>query len=278
VLIFVLAMAGAALSAWAAKRPRAARAVVPGTVVRWNAPGATACVVAGRVWASHGETCFFPIDLLAKGTVRLERMRGEHRDVVTVKVGAYPYPEQRLTVDDRLVHLSPADEARAAREAERVTPLWQRESPPRFDLPLRPPLAELPAGGHFGARRVLNNEPRSPHTGVDYSVPAGTPVLAVADGVVVLAEEHFFSGQSVYIDHGGGLVSCYFHLSRTAVKPGAEVRAGEEVGRVGATGRATGPHLHFAVRWHGARINPAVLLGPPAALRSLDGSSTSGVE
>lgn len=270
VLIVALAMLGAGWSAWAAKRPRAANGVVPGTVVRWSATGTTSCAVAGRVWEPRGDACFFPIDLLAKGTLRLERTRGEHRDVVTVKVGAYPYPEQRLTVDDRMVHLSPADEARAAREAARVTPLWQRETQLHFELPLRPPLAELPAGGHFGARRVLNNEPRSPHAGVDYSAPAGTPVLAVADGIVVLAEEHFFSGQSIYIDHGGGLISCYFHLSLTAVKPGAEVRGGEEVGRVGATGRATGPHLHFAVRWHGARINPVVLLGPLAAIPSLD--------
>jgi murein DD-endopeptidase MepM/ murein hydrolase activator NlpD len=222
------------------------------------------------VWAPQGDTCYFPVDLLAKGTLRLERKRGAERDTATVKVGAYPYPEQRLTVDDRMVHLSPADEARAAREAERVAPLWQRETRARFALPLRPPLAELPAGGHFGARRVLNNEPRSPHAGVDYSTLAGTPVLAVADGVVVLAEEHFFSGQSVYVDHGGGLISCYFHLSRTDVKTGDEVRGGGTLGAVGATGRAPGPHLHFAVRWHGARVNPAVLLGRPAAILALE--------
>ena len=81
--------------------------------------------------------------------------------------------------------------------------------------------------------------------------------------------EFFFSGRSVFLDHGDGLISMYFHLSRRSVAAGDEVKRGQEIGRVGATGRATGPHLHFGVRWHGARVDPALLLGPPAEIRTL---------
>lgn len=93
-------------------------------------------------------------------------------------------------------------------------------------------------------------------------------MLAPADGVVVLAEEQFFAGRAVYLDHGDGLISMSFHLSEIAVAEGQEVKRGQLIGRVGATGRVTGPHLHFGLRWRGARIDPAALLGEPAALPS----------
>jgi murein DD-endopeptidase MepM/ murein hydrolase activator NlpD len=240
--------------------------VRPGGIVRWRADGATACAAAGRTWAPIGGACFFPVDLLATGTLRLETAVAGSKAALTVRVAPYPYPEQRLTVDDRMVHLSPEDEARAAREAEQVRPLWALEGAPRFTLPLGKPLAKLPQGGRFGARRVFNGEPRSPHSGVDYKATTGTPVLAVADGRVALAAGHFFGGNSVYVDHGGGLVTVAMHLSRMAVKQGDEVKRGQVIGAVGATGRVTGPHLHFAARWHGARVDPALLFGPVAEI------------
>ena len=243
--------------------------VRPGGIVRWDAAGVTACAAAGRTWAPVGGSCFFPVDLLATGQLRFEATVAGGVAAVTVRVAAYPYPEQRLTVDDRMVHLSAADEARAAREGEAVAALWPLEGEARFTLPLAGPLAELPEGGRFGARRVFTGEPRSPHAGVDYRAASGTPVLAVADGRVVLAAEHFFGGNSVYLFHGDGLVSVYMHLSRIAVKEGDEVSRGQTIGAVGATGRVTGPHLHFAVRWHGARVDPALLLGPVSALPEL---------
>jgi murein DD-endopeptidase MepM/ murein hydrolase activator NlpD len=243
--------------------------VRPGGIVRWRADGATACAAAGRTWAPIEGTCYFPVDLLAAGSLRLELTVGGAVAGVTVRVAAYPYPEQRLTVDDTMVHLSPEDEARAAREAEQVRPLWALEGEPRFTLPLGPPLARLPEGGRFGARRVFNGEPRSPHAGADYKAMTGTPVLAVADGRVALAAEHFFGGNSVYVDHGGGLVTVAMHLSRMAVKTGDKVKRGQVIGEVGATGRVTGPHLHFAVRWHGARVDPALPLGPVSAIPEL---------
>jgi murein DD-endopeptidase MepM/ murein hydrolase activator NlpD len=251
-------------AAWAA-----APTVTPGTVVRWPGAEIEACAAAGRSWAPTGDACFFPVDLLASGSLRLERRRAGRSESLTVRIGPYPYPEQRLEVEDRMVNLSAEDLARVERENREVALLWQRESPPRFSLPLAAPLASLPTGGRFGARRVFNDQPRSPHGGADYSVPAGTPVLAAEGGVAALVADHFFSGNSVYLDHGGGLITMYFHLARVDVAAGQRVARGAPLGVVGSTGRATGPHLHFGVRWHGARVDPALLLGPVAAIRTL---------
>ena len=114
------------------------------------------------------------------------------------------------------------------------------------------------AASASGASSTASRAARTP--GRTTARTTGTPVLAAAPGVVALAEEHFFGGNSVFIDHGDGLFTMYLHLSEILVKPGQEVRAGDRVGLVGATGRASGPHLHFGVRWRGARIDPAVLL------------------
>jgi murein DD-endopeptidase MepM/ murein hydrolase activator NlpD len=245
----------------------AAPVITPGTVVRWPGAQLEACAAGGRSWEPADDACFFPVDLLASGSLWLERRRAGRSESLTVRVDRYPYPEQRLEVEDRMVNLSAADLARVEQENREVAALWSRESPPRFALPFSAPLASLPAGGRFGARRVFNGQPRSPHGGADYSVPAGTPVLAAGDGVAVLVADHFFSGNSVYVDHGGGLITMYFHLSRVDVEAGQPVARGAPLGTVGSTGRATGPHLHFGVRWHGARVDPALLLGPVAAIR-----------
>jgi murein DD-endopeptidase MepM/ murein hydrolase activator NlpD len=158
------------------------------------------------------------------------------------------------------VDLSAKDLARVERENREIAALWGRRGARRFSLPLAPPLEPLPAGGRFGSRRVINGQPRSPHGGADYTIAAGTPVRAAADGTVALVGDHFFGGRSVFVDHGDGLLTMYFHLSRVDVQAGQELRRGETLGAVGATGRATGPHLHFGVRWRGARVDPAQLL------------------
>jgi len=241
--------------------------VEPGTVVRWPGEGVTECSAGGRSWFPLSEGCVYPIDLLTPaGTLTLARERHGVPESLTVEVADYPYPEQRLTVPEETVHLSADDEARAERERALVDALWARRGPVRFTLPLHPPLNPMPEAASFGARRVLNGEPRSPHTGVDLRAAAGTPVHAAADGTVVLAADHFFSGRSVYVDHGGGLVTMYFHLATMKVAEGDEVRRGQVIGTVGATGRATGPHLHFGLRWLGARIEPTELFGPPSAI------------
>jgi len=114
--------------------------------------------------------------------------------------------------------------------------------------------------GGFGTRSVFNGQPRSPHSGVDFGSKAGTPVVAPAGGVVTLAEPLFFTGSTVVIDHGLGLYSLLAHLSTFAVKEGERVRRGQVVGFAGATGRVTGPHLHWSVRLNGARVDPLSLI------------------
>lgn len=244
--------------------------VTPGGVVRWSAPETTACTHQERTWAPLDGVCYFPVDLLATGRLTFEHTRAGRPEQASVRVAPYPYPEQHLKVPEKMVDLSPEDQARVARENARIASLWQRETTPRFTLPLAPPLPAPLRGERFGARRVFNDKPRSPHNGIDYKAPAGTAVTAVADGVVVMAENHFFGGNSVYVDHGNGLISMSFHLRGLVVRSGQEVRRGEVIGHVGATGRATGPHLHFGVRWHGARIDPNLLFAPPERLPSLE--------
>lgn len=259
--------AAAALGLAAAAPPAAEVTVAPGAVVRWPAPGIERCQLADRVFAPRQEeatsVCYLPIDLLATGTLRATRIVGDRTEELSLRVGAYPYAVQRLTITDtRRVDPEPADLERIERESARVAPLWLLDGPPRADLPFRAPLEKPPAAGRFGAKRILNGQPRSPHAGADYAVPQGTPVLAAADGEVKLAEEHFFSGNAIYLDHGDGLVTMYFHLHEIFVQPGQRVTRGAVIGTVGSTGRSTGPHLHFAARWRGARVDPMLLLQP----------------
>jgi murein DD-endopeptidase MepM/ murein hydrolase activator NlpD len=117
--------------------------------------------------------------------------------------------------------------------------------------------------GVFGSVRIMNGQPRNPHNGEDIGAPLGTDVAATNDGVVRLAVDHIFSGRGVYIDHGLGFYSMYFHLSDVLVKEGEIVKTGQIIGRVGTTGRATGPHLHWGVKLNGARVNPYALLDLP---------------
>jgi murein DD-endopeptidase MepM/ murein hydrolase activator NlpD len=112
----------------------------------------------------------------------------------------------------------------------------------------------------FGVERVFNGSVQSTHQGLDFRVPSGTSVAAVNRGRVILAQPLFFEGNCVVIDHGQGLLTLYLHLSKFSVKEGDEVKKGQEIGRSGGTGRATGPHLHLALRWQGVYLNPQVLL------------------
>jgi murein DD-endopeptidase MepM/ murein hydrolase activator NlpD len=117
--------------------------------------------------------------------------------------------------------------------------------------------------GIFGSVRIMNGQPRNPHNGEDIGAPLGTDVAATNDGVVRLTVDHVFSGKGVFVDHGLGFYSMYFHLSEVLVKDGDLVKAGQIIGKVGATGRATGPHLHWGVKINGARVNPYALLDLP---------------
>ncbi len=268
-------IAAAVLSVAAAPEPanqsgQPALETPPGTVVRWTDPETTSCSLGDDTWEPVGDTCWFAIDLLAEpGPLTVRRWRGDASDEVTIAVGGYPYPEQRLTVEERMVH-PPADQVDRIRdEQRRLERLWERDGPALFELPLEPPLDPMPAARSFGSRRILNGESRSPHGGIDLSADTGTQVRAAAAGTVVLADELYFSGNAVVVDHGGRLFTTYFHLSEIAVAEGDPVVPGHILGTVGATGRATGPHLHFGVRWRGARIDPMLLLTDPREVRAI---------
>ncbi|MEP6995250.1 MAG: M23 family metallopeptidase [Acidobacteriota bacterium] len=180
-----------------------------------------------------------------------------------LKVASGRFPEQKLTVDPAYVEPPPSEKERIERERAEVGRVWAAAPTARrwsegFRLPVDAPLRP-----NFGAKRVFNGQPRSRHNGVDLAAPPGAPVTAPAAGTVVLAEEMYFSGGTVILDHGGGLFTTYFHLSRIDVKAGDRAAAGARIGAVGATGRATGPHLHWGARLHGARVNPLDLLKLP---------------
>ncbi|MFQ5792617.1 MAG: M23 family metallopeptidase [Acidobacteriota bacterium] len=168
---------------------------------------------------------------------------------------------QQLSVAQRFVDLSSKDLERARRESRRLKRIFASVTPERLWWgEFRLPLEGSEASGSFGRRRVLNGQPRSPHSGEDFPAPSGTAVRATNRGRVVLAEELFFSGNSVVLDHGFGLYSFYGHLESISVEAGRIVAAGDLLGRVGATGRVTGPHLHWATRLNAARVNPLDLL------------------
>jgi murein DD-endopeptidase MepM/ murein hydrolase activator NlpD len=213
-------------------------------------------------------------DRLAFSGVDLDVESGVHRLDVTLRgadgaistralelrIEAKEYPLEELEVEPKYVEPPPEVSARIARESAALKALWQTASPEiLFDGSVQRPLPGV-KGRNFGRRRVFNGEPRSPHSGTDLSAPQGTPVQAAAGGVVALADDHYFSGRIVVLDHGGGIYTAYAHLSQIDVAAGDSVRAGQTIGRVGATGRVTGAHLHWGARAGGARVNPDSLL------------------
>jgi hypothetical protein len=170
------------------------------------------------------------------------------------------FPVQRLTLPETMVDLDPATERRAVSEGERLRTLYHTITPERLwrGRFTRPVAGTEPPTG-FGARRIINGKPRAPHSGADYAAERGTPVVAANSGRVALVADFFFPGRLVVLDHGLGLYTLYFHLDSVAVTEGDVVDRGQRVGAVGATGRATGPHLHFGAQLAGSRIDPVSL-------------------
>jgi len=173
---------------------------------------------------------------------------------VAVKEGHFA--TENLRVEKQFVEPDPEQIARAKEEGDRLHAIFDRTTPERlWRGRFRIPLDGVTTGGNFGRRRILNGEPHSPHTGVDFPAPTGTPVHAAQRGRVVLAESLFFSGNTVIVDHGLGIYTFYGHLSAFSVKLGDLVESGTVLGKVGATGRVTGPHLHWGLTVNKARVN-----------------------
>lgn len=246
-----------------------------GGVARWASETAASCGMDGATWQALDGACYYPIDLeRAPGTIEIARWLPE-KDIekAWLVIKEKEYELQEIDIDDTFVHLSAENMERHQEEQGKIRAvLAERSGEPRFTLPLGAPVnPPVPEARDFGARRVYNGEPRSPHSGSDFSVGVGNPVLAVADGKVVLTGDHFFAGNSVYLYHGDGLVSVYFHLSEIAVEEGQEVSKGDTVAKVGETGRTTGPHLHLGFSWKGAWVDPVDLLGSAEDLPAVSG-------
>ncbi|MFQ5779811.1 MAG: M23 family metallopeptidase [Nitrospiria bacterium] len=182
------------------------------------------------------------------------------RQRVTIEVVSASFGVQRLTLPKKMVDLDPATLIRVKKEQKRLKGAFGKSTGERLWRETFVVPAEGKKQGTFGRRRFLNGKPRNPHTGEDISAPEGTSVLATNSGKVVLVGDFFFNGRSVVIDHGLGLFSMYFHLLDATVEEGATVNRGERIGRVGQSGRATGPHLHWGMRLNGARIDPFSLI------------------
>ena len=202
--------------------------------------------------------------------IPLDAAPGEHRAQLTgpegqrthvFQVAPKQYPEQRLTIDNpRMVDPLPEDLVRIREEIERQLAQYERFTLRPLDLaPFVQPVAGE-VSSPFGRRRILNGQPRNPHSGLDIAAPADAPVLAPAPGLVSMTADLFFNGKTLFLDHGQGLITMYCHLNRIHVAEGEEVRRGEMLGQVGATGRATGPHLHWSVSLNGHRVDPALAM------------------
>ena len=177
-----------------------------------------------------------------------------------IRIGPRTFAVQRLTLPKGMVDLDPNTERRALTEGERLRTLYRTLTPDRLwrGRFTRPVSGDEPGTG-FGSRRIINGQPRAPHSGLDYAAARGTPVVASNSGRVALVADYFFPGRLVVIDHGLGLYTLYFHLESVSVTEDQHVDRGQPIGAVGATGRTTGPHLHFGVQVGAARVDPAAL-------------------
>lgn len=211
-----------------------------------------------------------PLSQAAPATVEvLVKARDGSERRVGITLADKQYATQRLKVKPGQVNLSEKDLERVGAERERIQAALATFSPePPATLVLRQPVPG-PRSSSYGLRRVFNGESRNPHTGMDIAAPTGTPIEAPADGRVLDTGDYFFNGNTVLIDHGQGFVTMYCHLSVIGVVSGQTVSAGDVLGKVGATGRVTGPHLHWGVILNRASVDPALFLSlaAPAAAR-----------
>ncbi len=171
------------------------------------------------------------------------------------------YVEQRLTItNERQVNPNNEDMVRINRESAEMNEAfasWNEALVPVFAM--KAPVAGIRSSS-FGLRRFFNEQPRAPHSGMDIAAPEGTPIIAPAAGIVRSTGNYFFNGNTIILDHGHGLITLYCHMNTIDVTPGQQVSAGEQIGKVGQTGRVTGPHLHFSINLNNVRVDPALFL------------------
>jgi len=203
----------------------------------------------------------YPLELAGEtvaGKLPSQNISFSRKFIVTK--GKYPKIEVKLSVESKFTEPSPEQQKQIQEGQEikkdylsRVTP--EREWSGKFAEPAVAAISDV-----FGSQRIFNGKTSSPHLGLDFRVPSGTPVEAMNDGTVLLARPLYFEGNFVVLDHGQGLLTLYLHLSEFKVKEGDHVKRGQVIGLSGGTGRATGPHLHVAVRWQGTYLDPAKLM------------------
>jgi len=185
----------------------------------------------------------------------------EHQSMLSFQVGAKEYRVQRLTIENkRKVNPYKEDMDRIIRERNEMNKAFksfENLAQPAVDFVLP---AEGPISSPFGLKRILNDQPRNPHSGLDIAAPTGTPIHAPAAGRVTAVGNYFFNGNTVLLDHGQGLISMYCHMSETTVAVGDALSPGDLIGKVGKTGRVTGPHLHWSVSLNNARVDPNLFI------------------
>ena len=195
------------------------------------------------------------------GTLELNASMGGETKYLPFTVEPKAYPEQHIKIKDKgKVELSQPDLKRAKREIDHILKLkryWRDATDTDLDF-IQP--VDGVTGSNFGLRRFFNEQPRSPHSGMDLVVARGTPVKAAAGGRVLETGDYFFNGNTVFIDHGNGLITMYCHLDRIDVKAGETVSKGQQIALSGKTGRATGPHLHWSVVLNGAMVDPSLFV------------------
>lgn len=239
------------------------QSAVPGGIHRFALPaGMVSARYQGKPLLIYRNQVFLGIPMdAASGEHRAELTGPEGQRSHLFQVAPKQYPEQRLTIkNQRMVDPLKEDLIRIQEETRRQLAQYQRFTRRLLNLS---PFAQPVAGeisSPFGRRRILNGQPRSPHSGLDIAAPVGTPIQAPAPGLVSMTGDLFFNGKTLFLDHGQGLITMYCHLSRIDVAEGQEVQRGETLGQVGATGRATGPHLHWSVSLNGHRVDPVLAM------------------
>jgi len=256
----------------------------PGQAVVVDIPSEPALEAVTLTWQSHevrmtpvkpdddsglesGWFALLGVDLdMVPGEYEVEAIyhyAGDRRERRTLPLTVTPkdYPTTRLEVEPKYVELSPENQERAAQDKQQINAAYATTAAePYWQDDFVVPIPGVTGGRNFGHRRVFNDQPRAPHSGADLTAAEGTEIRAMNSGKVLLTGDFFFNGNTVLIDHGQGLVTMYCHMSEIDVEPGQFVDAGEIIGKIGMTGRVTGPHLHWGVSLNNARVDPLIFL------------------